>query len=127
MIKRVIALDNSGFPRNQISALEKELGYEVCNSRELSHAREALESGEVSLAIINPYSDFGGLNESYVMFIKQDLKQRNIPVILFSRAGLLRINGYAKLKQDEDYKVYVKKPCDPEVLIEAVKGLVNGA
>lgn len=125
MVKRLIALDPSGFPNKHARLLEETLGCSVVSCRELLKAKEALETGGADGVIINPYADFGPLKESYVEFLRTELVTRQIPAILFTRKGLSRIRDYVKLIEGVDYKVYVKKPCDPQVLVDAVRKAVG--
>ncbi|MBS3079709.1 hypothetical protein J4218_06315 [Candidatus Pacearchaeota archaeon] len=125
MVKRIIALDSCGFSETLRSGLEEEIGYEVHAFRDFGLAKDSLAAGGVCFAIVNPYGDFAGQNSPYVDFIREELFQNHIPVLVFSRTSQKRIEKDTGLKLGENYAAYLKKPSPVNDFVECVRGLLG--
>lgn len=66
--------------------LESELDCTIEVTKDGSYARSFLGSNEVSLAVVNPYVEQGGIVESNVDFIKTNLRERQIPIVIFCKS-----------------------------------------
>jgi len=119
-------LDSCGVSRELVLGLESKLDCSVETFKELRVLRNYLASNKVDLAIINPYKDFfGGLVLTYANFVRNDLKQMDVPVLIFTRTGFDRLTNIAKLVLGTDYKSYLKKPTPVDEFVEYVSGLLE--
>jgi len=129
MLKKILVLDKGGMAPLFVRRLESKLNCSIEVTKEGSYARSFLESNKVSLAIINPYVEQGGIIESYVYFVKNYLKEKNIPVLIFSRAGIERLAERKAFDLDlvliQDYQEYLKKPASLDKFVECIRGLIE--
>jgi CheY-like chemotaxis protein len=124
MAKKILVLDKRGMALSLVDGLESELGCSVDIIRDGSLVRNYLETNEISLAIVNPYVEQGSIINAYVNFIKQDFREKSIPVFIFSRVSYEKLEEKAGLKLGEDYKAYLRKPAQLDEFIGYVKGLM---
>jgi len=125
MLRSILVLDKVGMPPSLVCALESELHCRVEVTRQGSYARSFLESSDVSLAVVNPYLEQGGLIESNIGFVRI-LRERDIPVIIHSRVKIETIAQRTGLSLGVDYQAYLRKPTQISELIKCASGLING-
>lgn len=129
MTKKILVLDKGGMDPFLVKGLESEFDYGVEVIKEGSYVKKFLESNLVSLAIVDPYQAYGEIIENYVSFVKNDLKSRKIPVLIFSRTGIERLAGGVAFDLDlvlnKDYGAYLRKPAKLDKLVESVRELIE--
>jgi len=125
MLKSILVLDKVGMSPSLVCALESGLNCRVEVTRQGSYARSFLELSDVSLAVVNPYLEQGGLIESNIGFVKI-LRERDIPVIIHSRVKLETIAQRTGLSLRVDYQAYLRKPTQVSEFIKCASGLING-
>jgi len=125
MTLNILILDRVGVYPSFISELESQLGCGVGAFKELRLARDYLGTHSVNLAVVNPYEDQVGLIEAYVNFVKTDLKQKETPVLIFSRTAVPKITKMTGLILGVDYAAYLKKPASAEDFVKCVRELLE--
>jgi hypothetical protein len=123
MTRYILVLDNKGLSPNFQEGLMKGLECRIEVFRSVDQARYSLNNTDVSAAIVNPYAEQGGVAGGFVNFVKIDLKQKNVPVLIFSRIRQERIaqNG---LILGENYQAYLRKPSTMDKIVEEVGKLI---
>jgi len=125
-MEKVLILDASGISASFALSLESLINAQISLFRDVSVAKQDLNDFYYSLGIVNPYLDFGGFIKSHAKFIKEDLKERKIPVLVFSRVSSERLssNSDLSLLEGVDYSSYLRKPAKIDELAETILKLI---
>jgi CheY-like chemotaxis protein len=128
MLKKILVLDKAGMAPSLVKGLECRLELSVNVMNDGSLVRNYLKNNAICLAIVNPYLEYGEIIEAYVNFIK-NLKEKDIPVLIFSRAGVKKLAERGAFGLDlvlnKDYQAYLRKPVELDKFIECVRGLIK--
>lgn len=126
MIERILIFDDEeiwggGWIRN----FKREFGCEVDIGETPVVAKELLKHNTYSVAIAEPYSPNSNRMDEHIEFIKTDLKEKGVPVLVVSSQPQEYFEEDKNLIQSRDYQAYLKKPAFTRELYPAIRGLIE--
>lgn len=123
MIENILVIDDPTEWKWYKQLLEETLKCRVGVVWSITEAKELLDTRNYNLVIIEPYTVQPRGSYARGEFVKNDLRNRNVPFVVSSTQNQDSLSTFAGLKDGEDYQEYLKKHFKLAELLDKIKKL----